>query len=396
MKRKDKLDDSMMLFEDPCGKEWGSNKLIEAFIIPPFSVLDARQGYWRSRKRKWIELGIQGELGRGDSLLKFSESYRNMDFFDEKRKYEKKIGKEISVDEFKEVLKNSKAGIGLFGQDSLNEIMKDKGKEPDGSLFKSRQIANFDFYRVKEGAVKESKLIGTSIFDPVLCEIMFKWFCPQEGHILDPFAGEVTKGAVATYLDFQYTGIELREEQVKINYELAKKMELAPNWIKGDSHDLDKLLPEGKRYDFVFTSPPYYDLEIYSKSEKDGSAFETYEIFIKWYEEIFAQAVKRMNSNRFLAIKIGEIRDEKGIYRNFVGDNINIFRKLGLLYYNEIILITAVGSLPVRVKRQFNRGRKIGKTHQNILVFYKGDPEKISGIFKNLTDDEEDVSVEDL
>ena len=44
------------------------NKLQDRFIIPPFSVLDTRQGYWQDRKRKWIALGIKGELGRGDKL----------------------------------------------------------------------------------------------------------------------------------------------------------------------------------------------------------------------------------------------------------------------------------------------------------------------------------------
>jgi hypothetical protein len=45
-------------------------------------------------------------------------------------------------------------------------------------------------------------------------------------------------------------------------------------------------------------------------------------------------------------------------------------------YYNEIILVTAIGSLPIRAGRQFTAGRKIGKTHQNVLVFVKGDEKK--------------------
>jgi hypothetical protein len=39
--------------------------LAERFGVPPFSVLDARQGYWQERKRAWLALGIQSELGRG-------------------------------------------------------------------------------------------------------------------------------------------------------------------------------------------------------------------------------------------------------------------------------------------------------------------------------------------
>ena len=39
--------------------------LAERFLVPPFSVLDARQGYWQDRKRAWLALGMQSELGRG-------------------------------------------------------------------------------------------------------------------------------------------------------------------------------------------------------------------------------------------------------------------------------------------------------------------------------------------
>ena len=42
-----------------------TGNLAERFIIPPFSVLSAREGFWQDRKRAWIALGIKSELGRG-------------------------------------------------------------------------------------------------------------------------------------------------------------------------------------------------------------------------------------------------------------------------------------------------------------------------------------------
>ena len=45
--------------------ELAARTLAERFGVPPFSVLDARQGYWQDRKRAWLALGIQSELGRG-------------------------------------------------------------------------------------------------------------------------------------------------------------------------------------------------------------------------------------------------------------------------------------------------------------------------------------------
>jgi len=47
------------------GEQMQHASLAERFIVPPFSVLDARQGYWQARKAAWLALGIQSELGRG-------------------------------------------------------------------------------------------------------------------------------------------------------------------------------------------------------------------------------------------------------------------------------------------------------------------------------------------
>lgn len=54
---------------DNSGGAGGDPKtLTERFGVPPFSVLDARQGYWQQRKRAWLALGIQSELGRGGQV----------------------------------------------------------------------------------------------------------------------------------------------------------------------------------------------------------------------------------------------------------------------------------------------------------------------------------------
>ena len=59
-----------------------------------------------------------------------------------------------------------------------------------------------------------------------------------------------------------------------------------------------------------------------------------------------------------------------------MADTINAFIDAGFTYYNEIILVTCVGSLPLRCGNGFKKSRKLGKTHQNLLVFVKGDPVK--------------------
>jgi hypothetical protein len=54
------------LFGDSLGDKRAGN-LSDKFMIPPLTVLNARDGYWQNRKRAWLALGIQSELGRGDA-----------------------------------------------------------------------------------------------------------------------------------------------------------------------------------------------------------------------------------------------------------------------------------------------------------------------------------------
>ncbi len=55
--------------EDGAGEETPGDApkgtLSDRFMIPPFSVLNAREGWWQNRKRAWLALGIKSELGRG-------------------------------------------------------------------------------------------------------------------------------------------------------------------------------------------------------------------------------------------------------------------------------------------------------------------------------------------
>ena len=213
---------------------------------------------------------------------------------------------------------------------------------------------------------------GTSIFDPVLTELAYRWFSPPGGVVLDPFAGGSVRGIVASHLGREYHGVELRAEQVAANRaQQAIARPPAPVWYCGDSRDI-KTICAPVRADLVFSCPPYADLEVYSDDPRDLSTLD-YPAFVAAYNEIIAATCSLLKPDRFACFVVGEVRDKRGNYLNFVGDTVAAFRAAGLHYYNEAILITAVGSLPIRAGRQFTASRKIGKTHQNVLVFVKGD-----------------------
>lgn len=229
---------------------------------------------------------------------------------------------------------------------------------------------------------------GTSIFDPVLCELVYRWFCPAGGLVLDPFAGGSVRGIVAARLGRSYVGVELSEVQVAANRaqgaDICGAARAAdddddddaqpdvtpigvPSWIVGDSRtdqpDIDA--------DLVFTCPPYADLERYSDDPADLSTMD-YGAFLAVYRSIIGAAVDRLTQDRFAVVVVGEARGKDGNYYGLVPDTIRAFVDAGCHLYNEAILVTAAGSLPVRAGRQFAAGRKLGKTHQNVLVFVKG------------------------
>lgn len=101
-----------------------------------------------------------------------------------------------------------------------------------------------------------------------------------------------------------------------------------------------------------------------------------YPEFIAAYRAIIAACVAMLKANRFACFVVGDVRDKKGFYRGFVRDTEHAFEDAGANLYNEAVLVTSVGSLPIRVGKQFTSGRKLGKTHQNVLTFCKGDPRK--------------------
>lgn len=283
--------------------------LQDKFIVPPFSVLDTKQGYWQDRKRIWKKI-IKSEEGRSDELL---------------------------------------------GQ-GLKDLAEKHG----------------------------STLTGTSIFDPVLCEILINWFCPIGGKVLDPFAGGSVRGLVSVLLGNDYTGIDLREEQIKANVknykQIANRQDLLggdlkkPNWITDDSRNIDLLVKE--KHDFLLTCPPYADLEVYSDDPRDISNMP-YDEFKEAYFEIIQKTCEKLTDNAFAAIVVGEVRDKNGYYYNFIGDTIKAFENAGLKYYNEIILLNAIATAALRANLVFNGGRKVVKTHQNVLIFVKGNEKEI-------------------
>lgn len=310
------------------------------FLIPPFSVLDTRQGRWQKRRKYWLDMGITSEKGRQEGLT-FGDFSQSPSVYSIRNKLREKNGKDPSWQEVEQYCKDN----------------------------------NINFLK------------NTSIFDPVLCECAYRWFIPKGGKfILDPFCGGSVRGIVAAKCGYNYFGRDLRKEQIESNEanvnEVFSDGELKPEYSCGDSQYIANVYEEGKA-DLIFSCPPYADLERYSKDEADISNMP-YPKFLEVYRKIIEETCKCLHENRFAVWVVSEVRGKDGEYYNLVADTIKAFKDAGLKYYNEMILVNQVSSLAIRVTAQFQKLRKIGRVHQNVLVFFKGDLNRIVGGYDEL------------
>ena len=289
---------------DDDGEKEEYNKLEDKFVVPPFSVLDTKKGYWQKRKKYWK---------------------------------------------------------GLIG---------DNGESREGGLTGDHTSSNF-LNNINN---------GVSILDPVLAEISNKWFGLDNCNTFDCFAGDSVFGYVSDALGNTFTGIELRKEQADLNNNRLKGSK--SKYICDDGQNVLKHLKE-KSQDLLFSCPPYFDLEVYSDLPTDASNQKEYNDFLQILNNAFSDSIKCLKDNRFAFIVVGDIRKKDGTYYRFPDHIKNIFTENGMYLYNELILIETLGTLPQRVGR-YMKNRKMGKCHQNILVFYKGDTKNIKNIYKEL------------
>lgn len=325
------------------------SSLFDRFVVPPFSILDTRKGYWQKRKKMWRDIiGDMGQSRQGKLVQSIEMQYKDL--------YTKTA--------------DHRKSLGISFREYLEKYVPEEVKQKESEKVLSA---------------------GVSLFDPVLAEILCKWFTPYKGaFIFDCFAGDTQKGFVFGTCGYEFKGVELRQEQVDINNEVIADRGLPISYVCDDGQNVAKHInPESQ--DLLFSCPPYFDLEKYSDLPNDASNQDSYEDFIQILKNAFTAAVGCLRNNRFAVICVGDVRDRKtGFYYDFCGDIKRIFKEAGVLLYNEIILVEQTASTALRAAR-YMETRKVAKMHQHILVFFKGNPKDIKKEYPKIEYTEEDM-----
>lgn len=299
--------------------------LADRFGIPPFTVIDTTKGEWQQRKQALIALGLDSGEGRAEGLV-FAPSQRAYtNWYDVKNKAEKSSGRQLTEDE-------------ILASPFASDL-----RTPGG---------------------------GTSIFDPVLTEIIYTWYAPKGGVVLDPWAGGSVRGVIAGRMGLSYTGVDIRAEQIAANIAQWDTLGIdgpTPRWVHGNSSvDMPDITA-----DLVIGCPPYYSLEKYSDDPGDLSTM-TPEDFNQALVDTARLTVPRMHANSFAVFVVGPARTPTGRLLDLRSAMIDAWEGAGLTYVQDAVILNPVGSMAIAAARAFTSTRTLGRRHQEMIVFAKG------------------------
>lgn len=217
---------------------------------------------------------------------------------------------------------------------------------------------------------------AVSVFDPVLTDTHYHWYCPPGGRILDPFAGGATRGLVAAARGYHYTGIDLSPRQVAANqeqYEAWQERGLitgSATWATGAAQHVLPTLDPG--FDYLFTCPPYHDLERYSDHPDDLSAM-TWDNFAVAIDHIIGLAVGLLAPDRFSTWITGDLRDKRGYLRRFPARVDAGHEAAGAHLVNDTVVAAPLGGKFGVIWRSWEPTRSATRIHSYAHTHVLGD-----------------------
>lgn len=213
-------------------------------------------------------------------------------------------------------------------------------------------------------------LTGTSCHCPYLTFNVYYYFSREGDKILDPFAGGIPRGAVASRMKRFYTGIDIRDEQIESNRECLRKLGITERvaYLLGDSEIiLDRLEPES--FDLIYTSPPFLGCEVYSDCKGDLSNMD-WDSFKGKYKNILIKSADKLKKLGNFVIEVGDGRDGSGFFYGQPEFTHRVLSEYGLKMYNRFCIIDPIGTRAF-TGGSAQRNGKFVKNHKLMYHFIK-------------------------
>ena len=291
--------------------------LRQNFVCPPFSVPDAGQGPWQSRKKEWLGLGIDSGAGRANNLL----------------------GAGMAA------LTSGSNGTSLFDPVLAECALRWYAPTP-----------------VKGGTpvVVLDTCAGGSVRGIVAAMLGFA-YCGVDCSTTqiredEAQALSICGGGRVEHMPYYAIG----------------------DGVDAATHFASFLKSKGwapdTRADFVILCPPYGSLEQYGGDPAVDLSMMTPAGFKERYAKLLGNTTALLKEHHVSVTVIGNVRDASGALQDLHGQTKAALAASGNSLYCDAILKTALASAPIRAGKQMKAAAKLCSVHQNLVVCCKGSP----------------------
>ena len=236
--------------------------------------------------------------------------------------------------------------------------------------------------KTKKGAGYNAKQ-RYSVYNPDQAKFIIEYYTKPNDLILDPFQGRVTRPIISLYSNRRYIGFDVCSKTVDYNEKIIHK-KLTPEktddrylLIHGDGTKLENLKKENKIIDAVFTCPPYYNIETYSKEKGDISYF-SFKDFDKSIDDMFIELSRLIKTSIYgeriypVIITVSSVRKgKKGIIDMDFNFQMSA-KKAGFVLYDKLFTENLTPGAGFTFRRNYVYGY-VTKNYETTLVFAKFD-----------------------
>ena len=217
------------------------------------------------------------------------------------------------------------------------------------------------------------RLVGSapSNFRPMNAKAVYERFCPKGGVIYDyccGFGGRLL-GALSSKNNYRYVGTDPCTETMYHLHQLGEYIEAVTG--REDSYELhccgsEEFRGPANSIDFAFSSPPYFNLEVYS--DEPTQCFNKFPELEGWLEGFVRPTIQNiyfmLKPGKFYAVNIADFKVGSGQECAYVDEWIRISTEEGMPLFDTVYLgVTARAGSAEQAAGELKK--------ENILIFKK-------------------------
>jgi len=207
-------------------------------------------------------------------------------------------------------------------------------------------------------------------FKPMNARAIYEHICPvMWGNVLDFSSGYGGRmlGSMTSNMRYNYTGIDPNTKTYRGLDALGALLD--QNGL-GSGYKMHCIPSEqfesDKKYDAAFSSPPYFNLEVYT--DEPTQCMNNYTTLDDWFDGYAAPTIQmvwdHLDNNTYYAVNIADYKQGKNEFK-IVDDWISISEKIGFKYVEKIEML-------LQVRPGVGNNKQDGYSKgEGVYVFYK-------------------------